>query len=378
MDAWDPYAGFGAQDEGLRRADARGTHGGARGGGGGGFVPIARAPVRLGGMEDDADANPSRRRRRTAAALHEDRMPTVDELDALAAEGYNSASQRGGGGGGSSATSSTGDEGAAPVRRQRPRHQAQVPRPRPPAQRAHADADGPGVRDPSPPFDDRAAGDRSPSLIQPAGEQGGQPPAAQGNGNGEGESDVVMDMVRAPLRGFEWYHALPEARSRYCYVCWSRPSAQNRYLEIVNEIFSWRMRMSDEIIVTLVHRIYHENIRHSSTPAKPEWDARVIYAHMTKHVKTEESLLATTINQTVAVVDSLVETYERLDPANGANGALMAPDPRAVKTLLAALSMQARLSSQLGNQRLRAAALANAGGGGGGGGGGGAAGGATT
>ena len=324
-------------------------------------------------------------RRRRRDAIPAGRIPTVDEIDALVNDGNESASIDnvfGGGGIGSQGSSSSGggssrtaNEDAVAEERRRRRMRRRV-----------ADA-APGVVDeevdpqPMPPLEDGGGGvegdaaerDRSPSLIQPMGGGGG---GGAGEGEPEEESDVVMDAVRAPLRGFEWFHALPPIRSKYCYVCWSKPSTQNRYLEIVNEMFSWRMRMPDEIIVNLVHRIYHDSIRHSTVPAKPEWDARIIYEHMTKHVKTEETLLATTINQTVALVDSLVETFESVDPTRrargggggaaggqgGGSGGFLPPDRQSVKTLLMALQMQARLSAQLGSQRARAAAAASAGG----------------
>ncbi len=182
---------------------------------------------------------------------------------------------------------------------------------------------------------------------------GGGDPGGGGVADLGADVDIVMDCTRAPLRGFEWFHALPESTSRYCYVCWTEKSPQNRYLEIVNDLFARRAEMSDEHIVHLVYKVYESAIRPSPRARLPAWDKRTIYTHMTEHVTGEESMLVTTIRQSTALANSLVNTFERVLPADGS---LMAPDPRTVKTLLSALSMQSRLAGQLATMRMRATA----------------------
>lgn len=199
------------------------------------------------------------------------------------------------------------------------------------------------------------------------GGEGGNPlPDAPAAGSGA-EPDVVMDVARVPLAGFEWIQALepPPAvaaatdesgapvapSSEYCYVCNTVPSAQDTNLALVSSLFARTRDMDDQRIVDLVHSIYERAIRHTGARPRPKWTKSSILAHMKVHAPTPESLVMDAVRVSTALLRPFLMTGRRVDPATGKE---LPPDDRHTRACLNVLSMRMRAATQLASMLDRA------------------------
>lgn len=204
-----------------------------------------------------------------------------------------------------------------------------------------------------------------PPVDADAGEGAGGADAAANDDIAAAANDVVMDIDRAPLHGFEWMQALQPAggpagggggdgggggggagarASRYCYVCNTVPSDEDFALQRVKALFGRVREMDDERIVDLVYKIYEASIRFTGTRPKPEWTRAMIFEHMKMHNPTPESLIMDAVRVTTAMLRPYVLTARRVNPSTRRE---LPPDEKHTRACLNVIAMRMRAASQL-------------------------------
>ena len=207
--------------------------------------------------------------------------------------------------------------------------------------------------------------------------------SATGNMLGDdAAADVVMDVERAPLAGYEWLQSLEPAvpsettspaggvggggggggggagrRVAYCYVCNTPPNPEDHALARVTSIFARTRDMDDERIVNLVYAIYEKAIRFTGARPRPEWTRASILAHMKYHAPTPESIVMEAVRITRAMLVPFVMTARRVDPVTRRE---LPPDSQHTRAALGVLGMQVRTAHQLAGILERANAAGKA------------------
>lgn len=208
--------------------------------------------------------------------------------------------------------------------------------------------------------------------------EGGDPlPDADAAADAGDDANVVMDVERVPLTGYEWMQTLeppaataPDAeggggvlvddqgnpvppQAEYCYVCNTVPSAEDHALARVTSIFAQTRTMDDRRIVDLVYAIYERTIRNTGRRPRPRWSKASILAHMTTHAPTPEYLVMDAVRMSTALLRPFIMTGRRVDASTGKE---LPPDDRHTRACLNVLAMRMRAATQLASMMERSAA----------------------